>query len=441
MDMIELERRWRTLDHEIRGWWDADLNKAQEDEIRNPELNRIWYSDEEHRKQERQGREEVESTLLYLPFSYTTAGGAEGTFPEMYCWDVYFTNLGLAAHGRYDIIRNHILNQLFMIERYGMVLNGNRNYYLGRSQAPVHALSTRLYYNHIQDRDLLSRAYPVLKSEYLGYWMAEHHNTINGLATNRDLTELEFSIHGSAAERVASTRLRPELAAEAEVLDFTAIFDGDVRKCNPLMTNSALVHYAKTLAWMAAEIGWQDEAKEWQEEADQRTSKMRELCWNDEKGFFFEFQYEKKEQLPYWSLAGYWAMWAGIATSEQSEQMVENLHRFEKPFGLPQTDRIYPSPHPEFDALQWDYPNGWPPSHIVVIDALEAYGYAEEAKRVALKYLKLQLDIYDQTGKLWEKYNVVDGSLNLPRERYPVVPLHGWSSASVVYLGRKVFGE
>ncbi len=441
MAMMELEQRWRTLDEKIRGWWDADVTTAREDEIRNPELNKIWYSDEEHRKQEAHVGEDAESTLLYLPFPYTTAGGAEGTFPEMYCWDVYFTNLGLAAHGRYDIIRSHILNQLFMIERYGMVLNGNRTYYLGRSQAPIHALSPRLYYDYIQDRDLLARAYPVLKREYLGYWMAGHHHTNNGLATNRDLAELNIPTGDSAAGELASTRLRPELAAEAEVLDFTAIFDGDVRKCNPLMTNSALVRYAQTLAWMASEIGWQSEAEEWQEEADSRAYTMRELCWNDDKGFFFEFQYEKEEQLPHWSLAGYWVMWAGVATSAQAEKMVENLARFEQPFGLPQTDRAYPSPHPEFKALQWDYPSGWPPSQIVVVDALENYGYADEAKRLALKYLKLQLDIHDQTGKLWERYNVVDGSVNLPRERYPVVPLHGWSLASVVYLGRKVFDE
>ena len=89
--------------------------------------------------------------------------------------------------------------------------------------------------------------------------------------------------------------------------------------------------------------------------------------------------------------------------------------------------------------MQWDYPSGWPPSQIIVVDGLEAYGYADEAKRLALKYLKLQLDVYDQTGKVWERYNVVDGNLDLPRERYPVVPLHGWSLASLVYLGRKVF--
>jgi len=86
--MIELEQRWRALDQEIRDWWEADLSKAHETEIRDPDLNKIWYSDEKHRKQESQEAEENEWTLLYLPFPYTSSGGSEGVFPEMYCWDV-----------------------------------------------------------------------------------------------------------------------------------------------------------------------------------------------------------------------------------------------------------------------------------------------------------------------------------------------------------------
>jgi len=436
--MNDLEKQWFALDQEIRKWWEDDLGRANEKEIRDPELNKIWYSDEEHKKQESRESEENEGTLLYLPFPYVSAGGSEGSFPEMYCWDVYFTNLALAAHSRYDIIKYHILNHLFMIERYGMVLNGNRNYYLGRSQTPIHHLSVKLYFEHTQDRDMVARAYPVLKKEYTEYWMARHHTTPTGLATNRDLSDPACPEEHYRLEQHGD-RLRPELAAEAESLDFTAIYNGDIRKCNPLMTNCALTLYAKTLSWMAGEIGWQQEAESWQQEAERRAEKIRELCWNEEKGFFFEYQFEEEKQLPFWSLSGYWAMWAGVATKEQATKMVKNLARFEQHYGLPQTDRAYPSPHPEFNALQWDYPNSWPPSQIVVVNALEAYGYNDEALRLAHKYVSLQVNVYQETGRLWERYNAVDGNIDLPRERYSVVPMHGWSSASAVYLGRKIF--
>lgn len=78
--------------------------------------------------------------------------------------------------------------------------------------------------------------------------------------------------------------------------------------------------------------------------------------------------------------------------------MVGNLERFEQSHGLSQTSQVYPSPHPEFKALQWDFPNGWPPSHIVVVDSLGAYGYDDAAKRLAGKYVGLQLNVYGETG-------------------------------------------
>jgi alpha,alpha-trehalase len=431
----DLKARWKEINSRIGEWWDEDLHTARESELRDPQQNTIWYADDAHREEEAGRVKDQEPTLLYLPFPYVASGGSEGSFPEMYAWDVYFINLGLAVHGRTDLIRHHILNHLFLIERYGKVLNGNRSYYLHRSQVPIHPESLRLLHRLKPDRDLIARAYPLLKQEYSAYWMAEHHRTPSGLATNRDLGELigENEVSPSIA-------LRPELAAEAEALDFTAIYDGDIRDCNPLITNCALVRYCDTLSWMAGILDWEDELLAWQEEKARRSNLIQDLCWDQSQGFFFEYNFRKETRLPYWSLSAYWAMWAGVASQAQAQDMVRNLERFEFACGLTQTDRAYPSPHPEYTALQWDYPHGWPPSQVIVIDALEAYGYEAEARRIARKFVKLQLDLLGTTGRLWEKYNVVDGNLDLPRERYPSVPMHGWSSAALAYLGNMLFG-
>ncbi len=434
-DNKEFRASWNEINTRIGVWWDEDLHTAHEPELRDPQQNTIWYADDGHREEEAKRIRDRGPTLLYLPFPYVASGGSEGSFPEMYAWDVYFINLGLAVHGRTELIRNHILNQLFLIERYGMVLNGNRTYYLKRSQVPNHPESLRLLHRLKPDRDLIARAYPLLKQEYTGYWMAEHHATPSGLATNRDLGELSGN-----GEALSPISLRPELAAEAEALDFTSIFEGDIRSCNPLITNCALVRYCDTLSWMAGILDWEDELLAWQEEKARRSNLIQDLCWDASQGFFFEYNFQKKTQLPYWSLSAFWAMWAGVASKAQAQDMVRNLERFEHAFGLAQTDRAYPSPHPEYAALQWDFPHGWPPSHVIVVDALEAYGYEVEARRIARKFVELQLRLYGTTGRLWEKYNVVEGNLDLPRERYPSVPMHGWSSAALAYLGNMLFG-
>ena len=166
---------WDALDQTVRGWWDGDQKNA---------LNAS-----------------PEGTLLYLPYPYLTPGGSEAAFNEMYGWDTYFINLGLLAHGRLDFLQNHILNHAHMVETYGRVLNGNRTYYLGRSQPPLLADSVRLFMRAGGDAAVIRQVYPLLQQEYRGYWEAEHHNTPVGLATNRDLT---------------TSPLRPALAAEAE---------------------------------------------------------------------------------------------------------------------------------------------------------------------------------------------------------------------------------
>jgi alpha,alpha-trehalase len=419
-----LRKRWETVDNQIRGMWDGDLRKAQEDEIRDPALNAIWYLDDEHRKMEQHSGEAGVPTLLFLPYPYTSAGGSESAFPEMYCWDIFFVNLALMQHGRFDIVRNNIFNHLFMIQRFGMLPTGNRTYYLTRSQTPLLAEGVKRYHCAQRDSDILSVAYPLLKKEYQTYWMADHHQTPTGLATNNDLGD---------------TRLRPELAAEAESLDFTAVFEGDIRKCNPVQTNCALVKFARALEWMASELGADDEARVWGMMAEARAQKIRELNWDPDQGFYFEYQFEEERRLPYWSLNGYWALWAGVATKAQAARMVKHLDRFEHPYGLAHTDVAYPSPHPEFTWVQWGYPCGWPPIQMMVAEGLDAYGYHNDAERIAAHYLKLMIDQCDLTGKYWEKYNVVEGSVNLPRERTAVVPMHGWTTACAAWMGNRLF--
>ncbi len=422
----ELRDRWERADSQIRTWWDADIRQAREEDVCDPAKNAVWFVDEEHRSREGVGPAADAHTLLYLPFPYISAGGSEEAFPEMYCWDVRFINRALLLHGRREIVRNHILNQLFLIQRYGFVLTGNRTYYLTRSQTPLLADSVVEYCRQEADRDLLMLAYPGLTREYEGYWTAPHHQTPVGLATHRD--------SGDA-------RLRPELAAEAESLDFTAIYGGDVRRCVPLQLNCALVRYETNLAWIAAALHEPEEADRWLQRAEQRKELIRMYCWDQDLGFFFEYDYVRAARLPYWSLTAYWALWAGVATPADAARMVQHLSRFAYPYGLTQTDVAYQSPHHEFTWLQWGYPCAWAPSQMVVVEGLDRYGFRREAEEVAGRYLRCLLGEYDRTGRFWEKYNGVDGTARVPRERTPNVPLHGWTTAAVAVLGHRLFHE
>ena len=77
--------------------------------------------------------DEKGGTLIPLPHKYIVPGGR---FREVYYWDSYFTMLGLQSSNRGDIIESMINNFAYLIDTVGFIPNGNRTYYLGRSQPP-----------------------------------------------------------------------------------------------------------------------------------------------------------------------------------------------------------------------------------------------------------------------------------------------------------------
>lgn len=421
VDLTDLKQRWRRLDDAIREGWESDMRTACEQDVCDTATDWTWtetISKISGRKLEPKNNSE---TLLYLPFPFRPGAG-KGAFPEMFAWDTYFVNLGLLAHGRVHLVRGMLLNQLFMIMRYGKVLNGNRSYFAGRSQPPLHADAIWRYYEATGDRDMLLLAYPLLCREYRGHWLDRDHSTPTGLTTHNDTTD---------------PYLRPELAAEAESgLDFCPLFDGDVRKCVPIALNCQLVRYCEVLGLIAQKLSFAAEATEWHNAAQERAQHIRELCWNEEAGFFFEYNFVDRRQIPVWSLCAYWTVWADIATAEQTQRLVENLPRFEQARGLTVTDRLYPSPHPEFPQLQWSFPYCWPPLATMVVSALSSIPSAPVVA-IGIKYLSWVIQRFEETGTVWEKYMAVPDAVEEP-ERYKTVSFYGWSCASVVQIGRLI---
>ena len=399
----DLRARWQKLDDAVKSWWTTDLSSADESAV----------------------RRDPAKTLLYLPFPYSSAGGSEAAFPEMYGWDTQFMNIALLAHNRADIVSNHIRNDFFMIDRYGMVLNGNRTYYLTRSQPPLLAWSVEAYLHANDDPTLALQAYTALEREYLHYWNTGPHLTPTGLSTCHDSGQSDLS---------------PQLAAEAESgFDFTPIFGGDISHCVPIHINACLVYCARVLSTLAERFGWKDKAAFWRTQADDRSRRINDLCWNEKLGYYFEYNFETKQQIPVYSLSPFCLLWAGVPSERQAKSVVSQLARFVQPWGLATTDKEYPSPHPSLKLNQWAYPAAWSPFQIIVAQGLVRYGYRNEAVSASSGFLKNQIVTWEQTGHLWERYNAVTGGHDCPIERDAAFPLHGWSSASVAILGRIVY--
>ena len=99
--------------------------------------------------------------------------------PKFYYWDSYFTGLGLLVDGKREMAMNHVEHFIFEIKHYNKVLNGNRSYYLARSQPPFVTDLALQIYNQMpremqkQHVEWLKRAIRAAIKEYHTYWMRE----------------------------------------------------------------------------------------------------------------------------------------------------------------------------------------------------------------------------------------------------------------------------
>jgi alpha,alpha-trehalase len=367
----------------------------------------------------------VKSIDLPHPWVAGAAPTSPDWYTTMFSWDTYFSNLALMVHDRIDLVRGNIENYLYLVERFGYMPNGNEEPLSTRSQTPLFVDSILRYIRATDDRELLARAYPTLVREYREYWLGDHHATPTGLVTNRDLGD---------------PTLDPRLSAEAETgLDWTTQFDGDVTRTNPVMTNAALVVYARTLAELAWLLSRDGEGNAFAAEADARAELVRRYCWSEERGQYLDYDFVRGEHVSVLGATSYWALWAGIATPEHAARMAAGLGELLRDHGLLCTEDSRPDPARfalEYEDLQWTYPAGWPPLHIVACWGLERYGYPAESAAISSRLLATIQRNYDETGETYEKYNVVDGSLALPNSRYGTITLHGWTYAAIVLLSR-----
>jgi len=86
---------------------------------------------------------------------------------------------------------------------------------------------------------------------------------------------------------------------------------------------------------------------------------------------------------------------------------------------------------------QWDFPNGWAPLQWIAVKGLHNYGHQKLAKEIAQRWCQINEKVFQNTGKMMEKYNVVDLTLEAGGGEYEVQEGFGWSNG--VYLAMQTF--
>ncbi|MEJ2196528.1 MAG: trehalase family glycosidase, partial [Ignavibacteriaceae bacterium] len=77
---------------------------------------------------------------------------------------------------------------------------------------------------------------------------------------------------------------------------------------------------------------------------------------------------------------------------------------------------------------QWDAPNGWAPLQWMAIIGLRNYGFNDLADDIKSRWLLLNENVFNRTGKMFEKYNVEDISLHAGGGEYDLQDGFGWTN-------------
>ncbi len=386
------------------------------------------------------------SSLLPLPHPYVVPGGR---FGEMYYWDSYFTMLGLVESGRPDLLQAMADNFAYLIDTFGHIPNGNRSYYLSRSQPPVFALMVELFEAHGLRRAV--HYLPRLRREH-AFWMADaaalqpgearrHCVRLgDGSVLNRYWDERDVPREEAYLEDVttAGRSLRPaqevyrELrAAAASGWDFSSRWceeGGDLASIRtttilPVDLNAFLYKLEAQIARLSAATGEVLVADEFSRRADARHRAIDRWFWSDAAGTYLDFDLLRDR--PRAACAATTVpLYVGLASDRQSHGVGGFLraHLLEDG-GIATTGTR--------SGEQWDQPNGWAPLQWLAIRGLARRGDAALAADIAHRWLATVGSLYQREGKLVEKYVLhatPEGARGGDGGEYPLQDGFGWTN-------------
>lgn len=361
-----------------------------------------------------------DESLLGLPHPYLVPSYREETgfdYNELYYWDSYFMVQGMLDEAHKELVLGILDNLIALFERFKVIPNASRTYLTGRSQPPLlTSFIFDVYEAYNMPADWLKAKLAVAEQEYKTVWLGvkkpNERCVHKGLSRYYDINYLH------------------DLAEAESGWDMTPRFERRALNFLPVDLNALLYKYETDFARGARIFGDAAVAAQWDEAASARKRTMHKLMWDRVRGFYYDYNYVRGKRGSVSSLAAYYPMWAGLATKKQAETLVKALRRFEHHGGLATTD-VLPIGQFVLGSMptQWAYPNGWAPLQFLVIQGLERYGYHDDAKRIAHKWLRANLDWFDREHVFLEKYNVVSPDRPPAKGLYPSQTGFGWTNA------------
>jgi alpha,alpha-trehalase len=200
----------------------------------------------------------------------------------------------------------------------------------------------------------------------------------------------------------------------------------------PVDLNCLLLTLEQTLARSYTAQKQVASARYWQQKARRRHQAIQRYCWSESAGWFLDYDLTQRRPAAARTLAGVFPLAFGVATPKQARRVAAGLQKdFLKEGGLITTLKV--------SGQQWDAPNAWAPLQYLAVQGLSRYRQQALADTVAHRWVRLNTSVFRYTGKLLEKYNVVNTHLPAGGGEYPLQDGFGWTNGVLLRLLNRVF--
>ncbi|NQZ82424.1 MAG: alpha,alpha-trehalase TreF [Colwellia sp.] len=398
---------------------------------------------------EKPADKEIMGSLLPLKNPYVVPGGR---FRESYYWDSYFTALGLIESNKESLVESMLNNFLDLQIRYGCIPNGNRSYYLSRSQPPILGLMAELILPFKQDaKQFLVNHIKGIETEYK-FWMkgsellSDKNPETMRVVKMPDGSLLNRYWDEQSSPRPESYREDIELLQQSKPQNPDDFYQNIRAACEsgwdfssrwlarpdslasirttrilPIDLNCLLYKQEKLLAQYYSIIGNNERSFVYLDLATARKRAINRYMWSDKQSFFMDYDIDSKNHSSVKSLAGVLPLFVELANSKQAERVSKVIgNEFLKKGGLVTTCIK--------SSQQWDAPNGWAPLHWFTVKGLMQYQHDELAEIIQQRWLDTINVYFKRTGKIMEKYNVFQQTSTASGGEYDVQEGFGWTN-------------
>jgi len=362
-----------------------------------------------------------------------------GRFREIYYWDSFWIVKGLIVSGLQVLALSLVENLLDMVDRYGYVPNGGRQYYLGRSQPPTLTLIVDEIFQDDGNIGFIRKHMPTLEQEY-SFWCTERNVSVKGhqlsrYFSNQDQPRPESYLHDLSIPKSRRAHIR---AAAESGWDFSSrwcenenctsdLSNIETNNVVPVDLNVFLYKTEFALSKMFIRLNENEKAEQYRKAYIKRANAINAVFYDDSTHQWYDWDLKRAKHRKEVKASNFFPLWiAQISEHDGLLKVVAALNHsgLIQPGGVLTTLKSI--------QQQWDSPNAFPPIQHILVESLDMYvrdgGSTEMARKIAQNYISSIYTGHVNHGTFFEKYDAFKTGEPGGGGEYVVEKGFGWTN-------------